>query len=154
MYRVTVPERIDTVIVSAGGYPKDINLYQAQKAIESGVRIVRKGGKIVLLAECREGAGSTLFHEWMTREKDLDTIIGKIREKFILGAHKAFQFARELKWAEVYLYSSMDPELIEQYYMHPIRTFEEIDGIVSESEGIVILPQATTTLTMVGSAVA
>ena len=153
MYRVTVSERVDTVIVSAGGYPKDINLYQAQKAIESGVRIVQKGGKIVLLSECREGAGSTLFHKWMTEEKDLDTIIGKIREKFILGAHKAFQFARELKWAEVYLYSSMDPELIEQYHMHPIRAFEEIAGIVSDSKSIVILPQATPPLPVLGSAV-
>ncbi len=154
MYRVTVSERVDTVIVSAGGYPKDINLYQAQKAIESGVRIVQKGGKIVLLSECREGAGSPLFHEWMTGEKDLDTIIRKIRDKFILGAHKAFQFARELKWAEVYLYSNMNPELIEQYYLHPIRTFEEIAGIVSDSESIIILPQATTTLPVLGSAVA
>ena len=149
MYKITLEKRVDTAIVSAGGWPKDINLYQAQKAIESGVRIVRKGGQIVLLAECREGAGSELFHRWMTQEKDLDTIIGKIREKFILGAHKAFQFARELKWANVFVYSGMDPELIEQYYMHPIRGFEQIEAIVSESESIVILPQAATTLAVV-----
>jgi nickel-dependent lactate racemase len=154
MYRVTVAQRVDTVIVSAGGWPKDINLYQAQKAIESGVRVVRKGGKVVLIAECREGAGSKLFHQWMTQEKDLDTIIRKIREKFILGAHKAFQFARELKWADVFLYSSMDPQLIEQYYMHPLREFERIEGIISESESIVILPQATTTLPVLAGAVA
>ena len=146
MYRVTVKERVDTVIVSAGGWPKDINLYQAQKAIESGVRIVKQGGKIVLLAECREGAGSKLFHQWMTQEKDLDTIIRKIRENFVLGAHKAFQFARELKWADVFLYSSMDPELIEKYYMHPLPEFERIETILASSESIVILPQATTTL--------
>ena len=60
---------------------------------------MRKGVKILLLAERREEAGSDLFHGWMTLEKDLDTIIRKIREKFILGTHKAFQFARELKWA-------------------------------------------------------
>ena len=154
MYRVTLAKRADMVIVSAGGWPKDINLYQAQKAIESGVRIVREGGKIVLLAECREGAGSKLFHRWMTQEKDLDTIIGKIREKFILGAHKAFQFARELKWADVFLYSSMDPQLIERYYMHPLRELEQIEAIVSESESIVILPQATTTLPVLAGAVA
>jgi nickel-dependent lactate racemase len=153
MYRVTVAQRVDTVIVSAGGWPKDINLYQAQKAIESGVRVVRKGGKVVLIAECREGAGSKLFHQWMTQEKDLDTIIRKIREKFILGAHKAFQFARELKWADVFLYSSMDPELIERYYMHPLREFERIEGIAAESESIVILPQATTTLPVLADAV-
>ena len=116
------------------------------------MRIVREGGKIVLLAECREGAGSKLFHQWMTQEKDLDTIIGKIRERFILGAHKAFQFARELKWADVFLYSSMDPDLIERYYMHPLRAFEQIEAIVAQSESIVILPQATTTLPVLAGA--
>jgi nickel-dependent lactate racemase len=152
MYRITVANRVDTVILSTGGWPKDINLYQAQKAIESGVRIVRQGGKIVLLAECREGAGSKLFHRWMTREKDLDTIIRKIREKFILGAHKAFQFARELLWADVFLYSSMDPELIEKYHMHPLREVGQIEAILAESESIVILPQATTTLPVLAGA--
>jgi nickel-dependent lactate racemase len=152
MYRVTVENRVDTVIVSAGGWPKDINLYQAQKAIESAVRIVKKGGRIVVVAECREGAGSKLFHQWMTQEKDLDTIIRKIREKFVLGAHKAFQFARELLWADVFLYSSMDPELIERYYMHPLREFGQIEAIVAESESIVILPQATATLPVLAGA--
>jgi nickel-dependent lactate racemase len=152
MYRVTVENRVDTVIVSAGGWPKDINLYQAQKAIESAVRIVKKGGKIVLVAECREGAGSKLFHQWMTHEKDLDTIIRKIRERFVLGAHKAFQFARELLWADVFLYSSMDPELIERYYMHPLREFGQIEAIVADSQRIVILPQATATLPVLAGA--
>jgi hypothetical protein len=82
----------------------------------------------------------------MTQEKDLDTIIRKIRAKFILGAHKAFQFARELKWAEVYIYSDMDPHMIEQYYMHPLREIEQIGSIVADSDSIVVLPQATTTL--------
>jgi nickel-dependent lactate racemase len=154
MYRVTLNGRVETVILSAGGWPKDINLYQAQKAVESGVRIVRRGGRIVLLAECQEGPGSELFHRWMTEEKDLDTIIQKIREKFILGAHKAFQFARELKWAEVFLYSSMDPGLIEKYYMHPIQAFDQIASIIARSESIVILPQATATLPVLADEVA
>ena len=113
---------------------------------ESGVRIVKKGGKIVLLAECREVSGSELFHQWMTKEKDLDTIIRKIREKFVLGAHKAFQFAREMLWADVFICSRMDPDLVEKYHMHPLREFESIEPLVEESESIVILPQATTTL--------
>jgi nickel-dependent lactate racemase len=120
MYRVTLNGRVETVILSAGGWPKDINLYQAQKA----------------------------------EEKDLDTIIQKIREKFILGAHKAFQFARELKWAEVFLYSSMDPGLIEKYYMHPIQAFDQIASIIARSESIVILPQATATLPVLADEVA
>ena len=107
MYKVRVRRRADTAIVSAGGHPRDINLYQAQKAIETGVKVVEKGGRIIVLAECPEGHGSELFHKWMVEEPDLDVIIRKIRDNFILGAHKAYQIARELKWAKVYLYSAM-----------------------------------------------
>jgi hypothetical protein len=52
----------------------------------------------------------------------------------------------------VFLYSSIDPELIEKYYMHPLRDFEQIESIVAESESIVILPQATTTLPVLAGA--
>ncbi len=33
MYRVTVDRRADIIVVSAGGYPADMNLYQAYKAL-------------------------------------------------------------------------------------------------------------------------
>ena len=46
------------VIASPGGHPKDINVYQSQKAVASAARIVRPGGTIVLTAACPEGAGS------------------------------------------------------------------------------------------------
>jgi hypothetical protein len=48
----------------------------------------------------------------------------------------------------------MDPQLIEKYYMHPLREFEQIEAIVSESDSIVILPQATTTLPVLAGATA
>ena len=35
LYRVTIPERADIVIVSQGGAPKDLNLYQLQKALDN-----------------------------------------------------------------------------------------------------------------------
>jgi len=46
----------------------------------------------------------------------------------------------------------MDPELIEKYYMHPLREIGQIEAILAESESIVILPQATTTLPVLGGA--
>ena len=41
MYKVFVPERVDAVVVSCGGYPLDIDLYQTQKSIENAIRIVK-----------------------------------------------------------------------------------------------------------------
>ena len=69
IYSVEVPEAADVVIASAGGFPRDIVLYQAQKAIEAARRIVKKGGKIILFAECREGHGSDLAYQWACEAK-------------------------------------------------------------------------------------
>ena len=33
IFQIAVPAPLDLVIISPGGHPKDINLYQAQKAL-------------------------------------------------------------------------------------------------------------------------
>jgi len=58
---VTLPESVDIVLTSAGGYPLDQTLYQAIKGLVAALNIVRPGGAIVLVAELSEGAGSAEF---------------------------------------------------------------------------------------------
>jgi nickel-dependent lactate racemase len=60
-FRAKTGTQYDLVLASAGGYPKDINLIQAHKAIDNGAAFVRDGGTLILLAECPEGIGSTTF---------------------------------------------------------------------------------------------
>ncbi|MGI6169136.1 MAG: nickel-dependent lactate racemase, partial [Christensenellales bacterium] len=50
LYKVKIPRRADIVVVSPGGYPKDLNMYQAQKALDNARHAVRDGGIIVWLA--------------------------------------------------------------------------------------------------------
>jgi len=52
---VSVDKEFDIVIVTPGGYPFDINLYQAVKGMAVAANIVRDGGSIILVAECIEG---------------------------------------------------------------------------------------------------
>lgn len=54
-------EPVDAVITSGAGYPLDLTFYQAIKGITAASHIVRFGGKILLLAECSEGVGSSEF---------------------------------------------------------------------------------------------
>ncbi len=63
---VDLNDYADVVVVSAGGYPKDIDLYQSQKALDNARLAVRQGGVIVLVAECRDGMGHGTFADWMT----------------------------------------------------------------------------------------
>ena len=52
MYRVTVDRRADIIVVSAGGHPADMNLYQAYKGLDNALDAVKRGGVIILVAEC------------------------------------------------------------------------------------------------------
>lgn len=55
MAMVPVSEPYDLVLVTAGGYPLDISMYQSVKGIAVAGRVVKQGGTILLAAQCEEG---------------------------------------------------------------------------------------------------
>ncbi len=57
----SVPALADLVITSAAGHPLDLTFYQAIKGITAAQHLVTPGGRILVLGECREGAGSPEF---------------------------------------------------------------------------------------------
>lgn len=65
---VKIAEKRDLVIVSCGGFPYDINLIQAHKALEAASHACNDGGTIVLLAECSDGLGRNDFLKWFEAE--------------------------------------------------------------------------------------
>jgi len=146
MYRIEVPEAVDLVIASAGGHPKDIDLYQAQKALTAGRRIVRKGGKVAVVAECPEGHGSEMFDRWMREAKSVQDIVERIRAQFVMGGHKAYQFAREILWADVSLLSALSPGQVRSYFMTPLGGARDLMELAERAGTIAALPQATLTL--------
>jgi len=150
MYKVRVAAPrgypADVVICSPGGYPKDIDLYQSQKAIRSARRIVRAGGAIIALAECREGHGSDLAYAWARQARCPQDIIDRHRRQFVMGGHKAYQLAADVQQATVYLYSSMPDEIVEAFFLKPLMDLRRAEAIAAGAGSIVVLPQATLTL--------
>lgn len=70
-YQIKVENKADIVIGSAGGYPYDINYYQAFKSLYSASKIVKPGGYLFLLAECSEGFGESYekFKFWFSKSR-------------------------------------------------------------------------------------
>ncbi len=60
-FRTDQGEQYDTVVASAGGYPKDINFIQSHKAVHNAASFVKDGGNLVILAECKDGIGTNSF---------------------------------------------------------------------------------------------
>jgi nickel-dependent lactate racemase len=107
MYRVTVDRRADIVVVSPGGYPADLNLYQAYKALDNALEVVKRNGVIVLVAECPEGHGNQVFYDWMARFGELKPVEREIKRNFVLGGHKAYYLLKALHSHKIILVSSL-----------------------------------------------
>ncbi len=107
MYLVTVDRRADIVVVSAGGYPADINLYQAYKGLDNALDAVKRGGVIILVAECLEGHGNQVFYDWMTRLGDIKNVEREVKRNFVMGGHKAYYLLKALQSHPIILVSSM-----------------------------------------------
>lgn len=124
LYRKEISARADIVLVSQGGYPKDLNLYQTQKALDNAKHAVKPGGVVILIGSCREGLGEATFEEWMTTAKAPHELIERIRREFRLGGHKAAAIAMVLENAEIYLVSEMEDALVERLFMKPFHTVQ------------------------------
>ncbi len=107
MYRITVDRRADIIVVSAGGYPADLNLYQAYKAVDNALDAVKRGGVIILVAECLEGHGNQVFYDWMTRLPDLKAMEREVKRNFVIGGHKAYYLLKALQNHQIILVSSL-----------------------------------------------
>ena len=119
LYLKELPHGADIVLVSQGGAPKDMNLYQTQKALDNACHAVNKGGIIILIGSCKEGLGEKVFEEWMTKSPSPASMIQRIGRDFQLGGHKAAAIAMTLEKAEVWLVSDMEPEFVRSIFLNP-----------------------------------
>ena len=143
-YKVYVDEPADMVIVSAGGYPKDINLYQAQKALDNAAKVVKKGGKLVLVADMQEYFGEETFERWLLDSETIGGILSRIKENFVLGGHKAAAIANLLKDMDICVLSSMDEDIVRQSFFIPIKDLADLEN--EEVETVYIIPYGGQTL--------
>lgn len=156
LYKVEIPRRADIVITTPGGYPKDINLYQAQKALDNSKHAVKDGGIIILLASCSEGLGEKVFEKWMLNADSPDSLIRNIQINFELGGHKAAAIALVLKKAQIFLVSDLDREFVKSLFMEP---FDSVDDALKEAMNrkgadaeILLMPYGGSTLPVVAEA--
>lgn len=153
VYTVSIPQQVDVAITGVGGYPKDINLYQAQKGLENANHAVKPGGTIILLAQCVEGPGDDVFTQWMYDAKTLEDIVRRISAKFMMGGHKAYAIARVLLEKECILVSDMDEQLVKDFFFTPARDLQTALDLAAGKHGpdysALVIPEASATLPIV-----
>ncbi len=150
--QVEVREKYDVTIASAGGFPKDINLYQAQKAITNAAKFTRDGGHLILFAECIEGIGNSRLVTFMEGISTADGVRKKLlNEGFQVGPHKAYLIARDIDRINIHLYSEMNDDSVRSVLLSPIPRESDkfIEGILNAlppSAKIGFIPNAVITI--------
>ncbi len=147
--QVPVAAPFDLVIASPGGHPKDIDLYQSQKALAHAALVTRDGGAVILAAACPESVGSQGYEAWMVGVHAYDEVFAKFeREGFAVGPHKALQIARDAARVRVFVISEMAPGLVRRLLLSPATNIDEALALadLSNKGRLGIMPRASSTI--------
>lgn len=153
MYHLSLAEKAEVAIVSSGGFPRDINIYQAQKALDHADHAVKKGGTIIWVAECSEGYGEERFEKWMDQAQKPEDNIVRIKKKFLIGGHKAFAISKVAAEKEIILISSLSQEQTENIFAKKMKTIQKaVDYLEAKYQAdysVYIMPQGSLTVPIV-----
>jgi len=142
---VLIDEMADLTIVSCGGYPEDINLYQTYKTLYNAEKATREGGVIILLSECREGIGNEDFYRMFVDYRDNKEREEALRRNYTIGGHMALHMAIMAEKFKIFLMSNLPDSVVKEAGMEPISSLREgikkAKAIVGQNPSTYIIPE-------------
>lgn len=155
MFRVPATQQADVVIGSPGGYPKDIDFYQGLKTLINVQRLVRPGGAVVLLAECREGLGAPSLGEWLSRG-DASVVERDVKADFSIIGKIAYQIHTWVQRHRIIMVTDMDDPVLSDTGIVYARSLDGALGLAygtvhTETPSIAVVPAGNITFCDVGS---
>ncbi|MFC1766468.1 nickel-dependent lactate racemase [Planctomycetota bacterium] len=123
LYTVPLECHPDIVITSGGGSPADDTLFQSLKGFQISYLLMKRGGSLILVADCKDGIG----------DKELEHSLKLGPEEMFkqINEGKHVHFMADIvnsgleKAGEVFLKSTLDPELVKECGLVPVKTVEE-----------------------------
>jgi len=125
LFCVKVPEKAD-IVVSVAPYPMDVDLYQSQKALESGKLALKEGGILIMVSKCRTGIGERAFFELLARAGgNPRRALEEIDRGYKLGYHKAAKMAEIALWAQMWAVTDLPDSDVEAVFMRPFHDLQK-----------------------------
>jgi nickel-dependent lactate racemase len=143
---VKMPRKYDLVLASAGGHPKDMQLYQAVKSMANAAKLLKPGGTLLIAARCEEMYGNGLFQYWAETIKDRSRIVAMLKQKFVLGPHKFEHLDELLRHCAVHLYSQLPPSTAQLLGFVPVVDLQaDLTRLAQSGQTIAYMPYASLT---------
>lgn len=103
----------DVVVMSAGGKPTDESLLRAVETFPQGLAALKRGGALIVAAECALSHGGTEFYDWCAERKEPRYLEARLRHRFNYNGFKAALFTRAVEAHRVYLVSTIPDHYVE-----------------------------------------
>jgi nickel-dependent lactate racemase len=124
VFRPTIERKADLVVVSVGGWPRDINIIQTHKAMDNASFALKEGGVMILIGECREGFGSEQIRECFNLGS-LENLEKSLGEKFTIPCHTVYAALSKSRKFKIIFVSGFSDEDVEGMSMVPSSSVEE-----------------------------
>jgi len=139
-WSLTLPEPPDLVVASVSGGTESQHWGNIAAAFARAARVVRPGGKVVVLAEPGNPTGPGLLA--LRELQSLYQGVSYARKEHLQDALTVEQLARASQFASLYLFSSLSASTVEELYLTPLATPGEVDKLVDSSSKVLIIVDA------------
>lgn len=121
----SVPLRkMGNIVLTANPHPMDINLYQAQHAIENGRLVVEDGGILILVSKCWDGIGNDDFLKAFDRVDSAEDVGRMLGGGYRLGFHKVARVINMLSKIRLWAVTGLEPDTIRRARMVPFSSIQ------------------------------
>ena len=148
-YSAPISSKRDVVIASCGGFPHDINLIQAHKALDMAALACNEGGTIILLAECIDGLGRPDFLKWFDAA-DSRALEARLVNGYEVNGQTAWALLTKAERQRVYLVSELPSDEVKRMRMIPAPSIAAALDHAGSGDGF-ILPRGAAVLPRIKS---
>jgi len=137
-HTIEIAEKRDLVIASCGGFPHDINMIQAHKALDMASRVCNDGGRIILLAECADGLGKKDFLSWFEAENS-NALAEKLCANYKVNGQTAWSLLTKAERFDIKIITSLPESETRPMNLQKARSLDEaLSGIDKIVKGYVL----------------
>ncbi len=133
-HTIKIGEKRETVIVSCGGSPFDLNFIQAHKALEMASNACTDGGTIYFLAECPHGLGRDDFIEWFEAADSRD-LAENLCEKYQVNGQTAWSLLKKAEKFDIKILTNLVEEITAKMRLEKIL---DLEGIEKNKKGYIL----------------
>ncbi|MBX3444365.1 MAG: DUF2088 domain-containing protein [Planctomyces sp.] len=139
-WRFACASRPELVLVAVESDAAGQGWDQLARALHSARNLVARDGRIVVLTELDEALGPGL--QMIRDSRKPRDAMRPLRETTPPDLLAATSLARSVEWANVYLLSRLDPDLVEELFMVPLSGIDEVARLIQGDERLAVVGSA------------